>query len=235
MDILKPCLLNIDFIGIRRNKHLPYNKIFKLFLICNLFFFSSKIFCQTNINTVDFETANAYTTSIVEFTDVASDFFIRTDGSNIASSYEVGNIQESYHMLPQGLESFYLNSEIYLEDLFTNEIIDLREQSNYSFQANVSDDNHRFKIHFYGVTDIEKIKNPKIKIYSNNNKVYVKMRNSGSEYKIIIFDILGREVLNKNIISQGHDTFLLDYKKGVFIVLLTYKNTIFTKNIVINL
>lgn len=45
---------------------------------------------------LDFESATGYTTSVTEFSDGGTDYFIRTDGSNIGSAVNIGNVQGNF-------------------------------------------------------------------------------------------------------------------------------------------
>ncbi|MEM0987449.1 MAG: hypothetical protein AAGK00_01110 [Pseudomonadota bacterium] len=56
-----------------------------------------------NLFTEDFETAGGYTTSISEFSDGSSDYFIRTDGSNISSGVVLNNPQGSFFFAAQDI------------------------------------------------------------------------------------------------------------------------------------
>lgn len=67
-------------------------------LSASLMFFGQS---TISINNVNFESAGGYTTSVTEFSDGGYDFFTRTDGTNIGSSYVVTNIQGSYYFAAQ--------------------------------------------------------------------------------------------------------------------------------------
>ncbi len=58
---------------------------------------------QSQIFIEDFESSGGYTTSITECTDNGSDYFIRTDGSNIAPSYS--NIQDSNFFAAEDIDA----------------------------------------------------------------------------------------------------------------------------------
>lgn len=61
-------------------------KSFYLLAIAAIFAVGSSAHADI-VATVDFESAGGYTTSTPEFTDTGGDFFLRTDGSNISSTY----------------------------------------------------------------------------------------------------------------------------------------------------
>jgi len=70
--------------------------IIPAFVIIALICISSMLNAQTTVWSLDFESTGGYTTSVAEFTDGASDYFTRTDGTNIASTNVYYNIQGSY-------------------------------------------------------------------------------------------------------------------------------------------
>ena len=75
----------------------------KLVLFVCFIFIASLAFGD-DIWTLNFESAGGYSTSITEFTDGYYDFFIRTDGSNIGSGFEVTNIQGSWYFAAEDID-----------------------------------------------------------------------------------------------------------------------------------
>lgn len=76
------------------------------FLLLSLLITSVSV-AQTTVFQEDFETdgnGTRYTTSVPEFTDGTGDFFIRTDGSNIASFYEVSGASGSFYFAAMDLD-----------------------------------------------------------------------------------------------------------------------------------
>ncbi|MEM9003848.1 MAG: SdrD B-like domain-containing protein [Cyanobacteria bacterium P01_F01_bin.86] len=70
---------------------------------------------STTIFTESFETDgnnSRYTTSVTEFSDGSSDFFTRTDGSNITSSYEVTNPDGSFYFAAMDTDAEPPNADI---------------------------------------------------------------------------------------------------------------------------
>ncbi len=66
--------------------------------------FSTISVAQTNIYTLDFETAGGYTTSPAECTNGATDYFTRTDGTNIGAGNVFTNIQGSNFFAVQDMD-----------------------------------------------------------------------------------------------------------------------------------
>ncbi len=87
----------------------------------------------------DFETdgnGTRYTTSIPEFSDGFADFFTRTDGSNIATSYNVTGQTGAFFFAAQDLDGEGAGSEQTLT--FSN--IDISNFRNLSFAVDVAED-----------------------------------------------------------------------------------------------
>jgi len=133
----------------------------------------------------------------------------------------------TFHILAEGLESFYINSEIYLEDIQTGVMTDLREQPMYTFTGQPSDDNARFVLHFYGVTNVSEITDDDavVNIYANHGKVMVKTESVNQRYSIEIYDIMGRLIMSDNFTSYGLNTFNVVAESGVYMVKLQSEST----------
>ena len=70
----------------------------KKFLLALLLLFSVTFtFGQIKISEVNFENSGGYSTSVPEFTDGGTDYFTRTDGSNIGGAINFTNIQGNYY------------------------------------------------------------------------------------------------------------------------------------------
>jgi hypothetical protein len=137
-------------------------------------------------------------------------------------------INTTYHIVAQGIENFYQNSEIYLEDLQSSNIINLREQQIYTFEGKTSDDNARFILHFFGITDVDNASTDnQILIYKKDNDIFVKSPEN-LNYKMTVFDIMGREVYSGLFISDGLNMFKVNLKHGIYIIKLQQGNSVNT-------
>ena len=97
-----------------------------------------------------------------------------------------------------GLESFTQEGSVFLEDLYLNEMIDVTEQSVYSFlhQQNIPAD--RFKLHFNGMVGTEAIAGEAIKMYSIDKQIYIHLPSGDlSNATVEIFDQMGRNVYHQ--------------------------------------
>lgn len=130
-------------------------------------------------------------------------------------------VNSTFHIIAEGIESFYLNSEIYLEDLFNGNMIDLREQTMYTFDGSTSDDNARFVLHFFGVTDLSEIPvDEDIKVYGFEDKILVKTTETNVNCQMEVFDLMGRKVFSNDFMLSGLVSFSPNVKNGVYLVRL---------------
>ncbi|MDA3944053.1 MAG: choice-of-anchor D domain-containing protein [Bacteroidetes bacterium] len=93
------------------------------------------------------------------------------------------------------LETFDPAVTIFLEDTHLDKMIDLREQSNYSFEHLLENDPLRFKLHFIGVTSVEEQQLSAYQIWSYDSKVYVSIPAlTGDKAVIELIDAQGKVV-----------------------------------------
>lgn len=91
---------------------------------------------QTNIWTHDFESSGGYNTSIAEFSDGSVDYFSRTNGSNISSSVNFSNIQDSYYFAAQDIDGEGASLPVTL----TFNDIDISNYENLNFYIYLAED-----------------------------------------------------------------------------------------------
>jgi hypothetical protein len=101
---------------------------------------------------------------------------------------------------------------IVLEDLFTGEQTDLLTDS-YTFDFTAGDDPDRFAVHFTQVGFAEEVEN-NIRIWSDNNNIIVRSE-TRSKGEIIIFDMIGKEIIRK------------PFKSNMNVIQVHQKNTLY--------
>ena len=128
--------------------------------------------------------------------------FVKNDGTNFSISLEK-NIE---------------GTTLYLVDLKANQTINLSEVNQYSFISVAGDNPDRFLLKFspVGINDV--INNTSVNIFAYGNTLYL----NSSEYLgntiVSVFDMLGREILQKQITLDGQTAINLSGYQGAYIV-----------------
>jgi hypothetical protein len=124
---------------------------------------------------------------------------------------------------------------VYLEDLKENILINLVNNTEYSFFANITDDAERFLVHLFkpagqndfnpdGITAGENI-------YASGKAIYVNLEET-SGTRVRVYDILGREVHN---IAQPFNVNRIEMEQpGCYIVEVVKPSGIETKKVTVN-
>ncbi len=115
------------------------------------------------------------------------------EGMTIAVNFEAG----TNGMCHFSMENNQYEGDIYLEDLQTNNIVNISENS-YSFYASTEDDVNRFVIHFSSPNAIVENSTNPINIYSDGENLII---NSTEELNtnIAIYDLLGQKISSHTI------------------------------------
>ena len=116
--------------------------------------------------------------------------------------------------------NFAEKTEIILEDKKIDIKINLREQDSYIFFATVLDDLNRFNLHFldnsFGTNEYTNSNG--IQIFAADDHIYLtNVKNTMTKGTINVFDILGKNVLTKDISFTGNYQLLLD-QQGILMV-----------------
>ena len=129
-------------------------------------------------------------------------------------------VNSTYHLNFEGVESFFPNSEIHLEDVLLDKIIDLREQQLYDFMASTDDSEDRFILHFYGVTTTgDKPELNDTRIFSQHNTIYIQSGQMPKDaYRIEVFNVMGQTVYAERMEPTTLGSFTLNEKTGVYVV-----------------
>lgn len=93
------------------------------------------------------------------------------------------------------LESFDPNITIYLEDLLSDEMIDVREQPSYAFTHDEGNEALRFRLHFKSVVGVDEQQLSAYQIWSYDSKVYVSIPAlTGEKALVQLIDAQGKVV-----------------------------------------
>jgi hypothetical protein len=111
-----------------------------------------------------------------------------------------------------------IETNIFLEDLFTGTSTKLNETSSYSFTASENDNPNRFLLHFGMVGVGEQEQASTLQAYVVDNRLYV--NNSLEQAQLAVYDLQGRLVAEQSLNSGGLQSLPLDLPAGVYIVRL---------------
>ncbi len=138
-----------------------------------------------------------------------------------------------YTLEASGMNGFEGSSEVYLEDLKENVLVDLNEQSNYSFSYNSEENPDRFLLHFgkpFGINDAE---TSQISIYSNKDMVYIQTK-SNELTKVSICDILGKEITQYESSNENPIRIRVTSGTGYYLIKVQTGKRLFTEKVFIN-
>ena len=135
------------------------------------------------------------------------------------------------------LETFEPEVDVYLEDLLTDQMINIRETGHYTFSHEVENDPLRFNLHFMGVAAVQDLQASEnhFKVWTNENQLYILPTDKLTEglLQIELFDLSGR--LIQSVDKQIQKPMILsipDYK-GIMLVRIQNEKLVQTQKIFI--
>jgi PKD repeat protein len=153
-----------------------------------------------------------------------------TNETVIALGFEVG-VDGIYKLALKEVEGFE-NTQVYLEDLKENQLINISEELTYSFTSETSDEPERFLLHFGIMTgNDELIESDAINIYSFNKSVFVNYQLQ-STADIMVYDITGRLIVSKTI-NKGLNEIEINTGKGYYFVKVISPTDIQTQKVLL--
>jgi hypothetical protein len=105
-------------------------------------------------------------------------------------------------------------NEVYLEDLFTGDMVNLLD-NNYNFDHNTGSNDNRFVLHF-GAVGIEESNLESVQIYSFNENIYVNSTESNSGL-INVYNLLGQKIESEEL-QQGLNVLNINNDMGYYLV-----------------
>jgi len=141
-------------------------------------------------------------------------------------------INGTYSLTCSGLESFDASTPIWLEDLKTNIVRNLRNNPVYSFDYSTMDNENRFRLHFKSAFGVPENKLNGIDIYSKLNTVVVK-NSTNLTGDITIYDITGRKILQTSMKMQNETRIPVQFSIGNYLVRIRTENDIVCKKVFI--
>lgn len=130
-------------------------------------------------------------------------------------------------------EGFYGDYEVVLEDILTGVFTTLNENVTYSYSAGADDEAHRFNLHFLkSSAGIETMTTEVIRIYANDNRVYIQSPEDIIE-EVVIVDLMGREILRDRGDNQHMLSLPVYHNSGYYIVQVRTAKNISTQKVFI--
>jgi hypothetical protein len=143
-------------------------------------------------------------------------------------------IDGSYTINASNLNSFLSDVSIVLEDLKTGASQNLKQNPVYSFNGSTTDITNRFLLHFTGTIGIpDQIVISPVKIYSSDKTVYISCSSGLLNAQVIITDLVGKQILTKNLDNQVLNKIQLDVVEGYYIVKVQTAQTVKTVKVFI--
>jgi hypothetical protein len=143
------------------------------------------------------------------------------------------SLSNTYTLIADGTTSFANGTTIVLEDTKTNSFIDLNQQSVYTFAGVANDIANRFRLHFGSNLISENILD-KIRIYSNENFVYIDNSKLENIENIIVTNILGQQTMHVNSNNTVMQKIDMSNKKGCYLIQVKTLQNIYNQKVIIN-
>lgn len=106
----------------------------------------------------------------------------------------------------------------YLEDLQSNQIVDLANHTTYTFYASTDDPIERFVLHFNGVTSItENLLETNFNIHSLGDRIYIENLNM-KKAQIAIYNTAGQRIKEVIIAGKSSESIPIQAPYGIYLV-----------------
>ncbi|MCD4730784.1 MAG: T9SS type A sorting domain-containing protein [Bacteroidales bacterium] len=150
----------------------------------------------------------------------------------IPVGYEM-SIPGNYSIEASEIRNIDSEYSVFLEDVLSGELIDLRKDPIYTFYCSPDDDAHRFNLHFSkSAININEINDDIITIYSYDKNVFISLDQSAN-CNIQIVDIAGKQVDQYNYADLKSTTLKLNVKRGYYVVRIITPEHVFSEKVFI--
>ena len=108
---------------------------------------------------------------------------------------------------------------VFLEDMQSDELIDVHINSGYNFENDSLNSADRFLLHFLNITSVNKDNEPSHQIWSYGDNIYYRIPNClGEKMNLVITDMLGRKIIDQQVTIMPINNFKLNNYIGIAIV-----------------
>lgn len=125
---------------------------------------------------------------------------------------------------------------IFIKDLVTNEIIDLRKTTKFSFFHHKQNNLKRFRLYINPAEDIKNniSSDNAYSVYARGKSIFITKKTSlDLSGNIKVYDMFGRKVAEKTMPSTNHFSFNLNSASGYYVIEIS--NTIYRMNTIIGI
>jgi hypothetical protein len=137
-----------------------------------------------------------------------------------------------------GMGTFENATSIWMEDLQTGDWISITETNpTYTCIASPGDDQERFLLHFMGPTAIfeedvqQELK--AVQIFSAHNTVYIRNASEQVIKEIVVYNLLGQEILRNAVPGQSLHQFVVHENSGYYVVRVRTDQSIYAEKVFI--
>jgi hypothetical protein len=152
---------------------------------------------------------------------------------NLPMNLEVG-VTAKYQISLNVLNGFE-GIPVFLEDLQTNTIINLKTNSGYKFSASPDDDPNRFLLHFgHAETPpfVAGNSSENLVVYSFEKTIVLNAKQPFSG-KVEVYDMLGRKIISNVVNEITYQEYLVNKQTGYYIVKVINELTVVTEKVFI--
>ncbi len=157
-------------------------------------------------------------------------FPVGSENQQLEVEFESG-FDGCFDMEPTGVGNFDPGTGIFLEDLFTGEIMDLRETEKYSFDHTPGNPLKRFLLSFTGLTGTGGTGMRIDRMHVCNNRVLIP--DAPGNGRLQLFDMGGRLIRQYRVLP-GDNRIDLQADGGIYILRLVFKGSMQSKKVIIN-
>ncbi|MGA3013794.1 MAG: hypothetical protein ABSD71_07135 [Bacteroidales bacterium] len=145
-------------------------------------------------------------------------------------------LNSQFMLKADSLTTFSKSISIWLEDIKTNTIQDLRLNPCYTFSYDTLDNSSRFLLYFEDATfGIRDLKSPiPVEIYSYRDAIYIRSDETDlREAKIFVYDLMGRLSFNSVLSEKSKNKVIPGVVEGVYFVRLIKGENIYNVRVLL--
>ncbi len=127
-------------------------------------------------------------------------------------------IAGNYMINSSNINEFTLSDKVYLEDLKTGVVTNLKANPSYSFVGNPDDNRNRFRLLIGTATGIKEIAKGNFRVYAFNNEVIIENSKLTGDYKVLVSNLVGQTIYESESTDKSVSRINLDAQPGVYVV-----------------